>query len=143
MNDHLPPGITPTGTTVVALPGDVDFSNVAEINDHLAAAFGPAVTTVIADLSATTFCDSSGLRELVFAYKLAAASHTELRVVVPAGFVARLLSRTGLDRLLAIYPTLQAAMTPEPLQQAAAQQGVFRSVPRAEEMAARGESTGN
>jgi anti-sigma B factor antagonist len=118
MNDHLPPGTAPIGTAVVALPGDIDYSNAAEINGHLAAAFGPAITTVIADLSATTFCDSSALRELVFAYKLAAASHTELRVVVPAGFVARLLSRTGLDRLLAVYPTLQAAMSSEPVPQA-------------------------
>lgn len=80
--DSGPPA-APIATVVVTLPADLDYASATEINTQLAAAFTPTTRTVIADLSGTAFCDSSGLRELVLARKLANTTHTELRLVIP------------------------------------------------------------
>ena len=70
---------------------------------------------VIADMTGTTFCDSSGLRMLVAARDRAASSGSALRIVVtPDGPVARGLSILGLDRMLPIYPSVWDAMHAHP-----------------------------
>jgi anti-sigma B factor antagonist len=65
---------------------------------------------VIADMTASTFCDSSGARTLVAACGQAAANNIEMRLVVPSGFVLRALQLMGLDRLLPVYLTLDGAL---------------------------------
>ena len=44
------------------------------------------------------------------AYQRATANGTDLRLVVIADVVRRVLSFGGLDRLVSIYPTLEAAV---------------------------------
>lgn len=75
---------------------------------------------VVADLTATTFCDSAGVRHLLLADERARAGQVELRLAVSsAGSVQRVLGLTGVDRVLAVYRTLDAAITggrpPDPL----------------------------
>jgi anti-anti-sigma regulatory factor len=65
---------------------------------------------LIADLAATLSCDYSGTDALARAHQRAVASGTELRIVVTADVVRRVLSLSGLDRLISIYPTLDAAL---------------------------------
>lgn len=96
--------------TVVTLPDEIDVANAERIGEDLQAAFTPGVTVVIADMTATTFCDSLGIRTLVLAHQQAAASGAKLRLVVPSVSVLRLLALLGLDGVLAIYPSLQAAL---------------------------------
>jgi anti-anti-sigma regulatory factor len=48
------------------------------------------------------------------AHQRAAASGAELRLVVPSAYVLRVLAPTGLDRWLAIYPSLPEAMAAQP-----------------------------
>ena len=67
------------------------------------------VTTVIADMTATTFCDSSGARILVAACEQAAADNIEMRLVVPSAFVLRALRLMGLGGL-PVYLTLDGAL---------------------------------
>jgi hypothetical protein len=43
------------------------------------------------------------------AYQRAAASGTQLRLVVAAAIVRRVLTVNGLDRLIPVYPSLEAA----------------------------------
>jgi anti-sigma B factor antagonist len=69
----------------------------------------PGVTIVIADMTSTVFCDSSGISQLVLAHHCAATHHAQLRVAVPHHHVLDVLKVTGVDRLLAIYPSLDAA----------------------------------
>ena len=49
----------------VTLPAEIDFTVADELTDQICAAFAPGVTVVVADLTATTFCDSSGIRHLL------------------------------------------------------------------------------
>ena len=77
-------------------------------------------TVVVADMTATTFCDSSGARILVLAWEQAAVNGIDLRIVVPAAAVRRGFALMGLDGFLPFYPSLSAALTAHPAPASAA-----------------------
>ncbi len=106
---HLP-------AAVIALPAEIDMANAGQVGQQLGAAFAPAVRAVIADMTATRFCDSSGISMLVRAHQQAAANGTELRLVVRSTAVLRALTLVQMDYLLPIYPSLSQALgaAPEP-----------------------------
>ena len=106
-SQHLP-------AVVIALPAEIDMANAGEAGQQLGSALEPGVKTVIADMTATTFCDSSGISMLVRAHKQAAANGTELRLVVPATAVLRSLALASIDQLLPIYPSLSTALAAGP-----------------------------
>ena len=97
---------------MVSLPGEISYYTAPQVHDELLAALEPGVTTVILDLTLTTFFDSAGLAKITVARQLAAAYHIDLRVVVPPSSpLAGFFGSSGLDRVLAIYPTLRGALT--------------------------------
>ena len=63
-------------------PELLDASSAAAVSEQILAAIGNGAAVVIADMSATTSCDRSGVDALIRAYHLAAASEAELRLVV-------------------------------------------------------------
>lgn len=94
---------------IVALPAEIDLTNSASATAGLLDAASTAAI-VIADMTATTFCDSSGTHSLITARSHAAALGSALRfAITPEGSVARMLALLGVDRMLAIYPTVQDA----------------------------------
>jgi anti-sigma B factor antagonist len=95
---------------VVTLPAEIDMANADAAGEQLAAAFAAGVV-VIADMTGTTFCDSTGVRMLVQARQQAMANHTDLRLVVPHAYVRRTLGRMGVGELLSIYLSFQEALT--------------------------------
>ena len=97
---------------VVTLPAEIDLDNAGQIGRQLDAALAPGVATVVADMTATRFCDTSGIRMLVLAHKGAAARHAELRVVIPSADILRVLAIVKVDTVLRIYPSLKDALTP-------------------------------
>jgi anti-sigma B factor antagonist len=102
------------GPVVVMLPAEIDIANGAGVGQQLCAAFAPGVTVVIADMTSTVFCDSSGISQLVLAHHCATAHHAQLRLVVPHDQVLGVLKVTAVDRLLVIYPGLDAALAAGP-----------------------------
>lgn len=106
--DHGTPAVVP-------LPAEIDITNAEEVLDRICAALEPGSATVIADMTATTFCDSSGVRHLLLAHRRASASGTQLRFAVPAASpVRRILAFTGADQVVAVYPTLDEAVSGSP-----------------------------
>ncbi len=99
-----------TAPPVVRLAAEIDVTNSDRVYSDLAAACVPGLAAVIADLTQTTFCDSSGVRALVQVHKLAASQGTELRLVVTGAAVMRTLELSGLIGLLRLYPTIDAAI---------------------------------
>jgi len=99
--------------TVVTLPAEIDVGNAHRLGEDLQAAFAAGVTIVVADMTATAFCDSGGIRALVLAAKRSAASGAELRVV-PSARVLRVMTVMGLDCWLKIYPSLHEALATLP-----------------------------
>ncbi len=103
--------MAPDMPVVVTLPAEIDFMNAEKACDQICAAFQPGVTVVIADLTSTAFCDSAAVRHLLLAHERAGAAEVELRFALSAtGSVQRVLGLSGVDRVLAVYRTLDAAV---------------------------------
>lgn len=95
---------------IVAMPEAIDITNSAQISEQLNLALLRGVALVVADFTPTSFCDSSGVRELALARKRAAGMHVDLRAVVPSAVVLRAFELAGLDGLLPVYASLAAAL---------------------------------
>jgi anti-sigma B factor antagonist len=93
---------------VVTMPAEIDITNAGEIRAALLAAASHDATVLVIDMSGTTFCDSAGVQAIIDARNQAAATHTQLRLVATA--VLRILTLVGIDQLIPIYPTLDAAL---------------------------------
>jgi anti-anti-sigma factor len=88
----------------------MDVSNAAQISEDLLLLINRGATALIADMTATISCDHAGADAVVRAYRRAVVSGTALRLVVGARIVRRVLSLSGIDRLVSIYPSVEAAM---------------------------------
>ena len=111
------------GQAVVTLPEHIGASNAGQVRDALLWVINLGATTLIADMTATVSCDHAGADAVVRAWHRTVSSGTELRLVVTAGSVSRVLGLRGLDRQVSVYPSLDAAAAarlPEALQDAVA-----------------------
>ena len=98
------------GLAVVALPEHIGASNAGQVRELLLSVINRGATTLIADMTVTASCDHAGADAVIRAWQRADASGTELRLVVTATSVSRVLDLRGLDRLISIYPSLEAAL---------------------------------
>jgi anti-sigma B factor antagonist len=106
--------VSPARPVVVTFPHEIDMANADELGELLISALVVGPGTVVADMSATTFCDTSGLRILVKAHKQAVSANAEFRVVVSSIAVLRAMAYTALDTVLRIYPSVEHALALEP-----------------------------
>ena len=95
---------------VVTLPVEIDIANADLIREDLLSILNRGAATLIVDMGGTTFCDSAGVSALVRAHKRAAANGSEMRLVVSAPAVQRILDITGVGRLMDIYPSVAASL---------------------------------
>ena len=86
------------------------MSSSGLIREQLLAIINRGATALIADMTATISCDHSGADAVARASRRAAASGTEVRLVVARPDRPARLAVGGLDRLVSIYPSLEAAM---------------------------------
>ena len=95
---------------VVTLPVEIDVTNAEPIREELLAVLNQGAVLLVADMSKTDFCDSSGVSALVRVFRHAATSATALRLVVITPAVLRVLSITGVDRLVDVFPSVVASL---------------------------------
>ena len=95
---------------VVAFPDHVDVSNVGRLRDRLLSVINRGAVVLIADMTDTVSCDHQAVEAVARACQRAAVSGTQVRLVVTAPVIRRVLSIEGLDRLVSIYPSLEAAV---------------------------------
>jgi sigma-B regulation protein RsbU (phosphoserine phosphatase) len=88
---------------VATMPEEIDAANSASVADQLSAVISRSPDVVTADLTATVFCDSTGIRALARAGDLAAAAGAEMRLAVGDSPVTRMLQLTGLGQLMPLY----------------------------------------
>jgi len=96
--------------TVVALSGELDFSNVDRFVEALSIPFDAEIRHTIMDLTALRFVDSSGLNALVVLQRRCQSRGGDLHLVVSDSRLLRLFQITGLDQVFRLFPTLEAAM---------------------------------
>ena len=110
----MPEDICPVQWTgrqaVVTLPQHIDGSNAGQIREQLLWIINRGAAVLIVDLTETVSCDYSGADALARAQQRAVANGTELRLVVFADVVRRVLRLAGLDRPVAVYPDLDGAL---------------------------------
>ena len=99
-------GAGPRG--VITMPTEIDATNAGQIRQALVSALGHDVAVLVVDMIATTFCDSAGVQAIIAARNEAATTGTHLRLA--ATDALRILTLVGVDQLIPIYPTLEAAL---------------------------------
>ncbi len=95
---------------VVTLPTEIDVTNADMIQEELSSVLNQGAALLIADLSKTSFCDSAGVSALVRTFRRAATSASSMRLVVSTPAVQRVLSITGVDRLVDTFPSVAASL---------------------------------
>jgi anti-sigma B factor antagonist len=100
---------------IVRLPGEIDMANAEDVGEQLRSAFTRGAAVVIADMTSTVFCDSAGARQFVLAHNYADFHNAQMRFVISDRNMLRVLTVTGLGRLLSIYPSLDAALSAGPV----------------------------
>ena len=108
---------------VVTLPEHIGAADSGPIREQLLELLDQDAAVLIADMTGTLSCDHSGADALLRACQRASASGAQLRVAVTAPAVRQVLEASGLDRLVAIYPSVEAAI-------AAGAPGVIPLLPR-------------
>jgi anti-anti-sigma regulatory factor len=99
---------------VVTLPEHIGASNAGQIREELLSVISRGAETVIADMSTTISCDHAGTDAVVRACQRAVISGAKLRLVVATRIAWQMLSLGGLDGLVSIYPSLEAAVAAGP-----------------------------
>ena len=108
----MPDQETCTTPVIVTLPARIDAAAAEHAADYITAAFTPGVSVVVADLTSTGWCDGSAIRNLLKAHRRAAARGRQLRFAIRlSGPLRRITDFADVHPLLAVYPTLQHAMT--------------------------------
>jgi anti-anti-sigma factor len=95
---------------VVTLPVEIDVTNADAVREDLLSVLNQGAVLLVADMSRTTFCDSAGVSALVRTFRRAVASSSGLRLVVCTPAVHRVLSLTGVDRLVDVFPSVAACL---------------------------------
>ena len=96
-----PPGSGP----VLRVSGELDTENAPRLGQCVERELAAAPATLVVDLTATTYLDSRGARELALAGRRATAAGTALRVVCPRENrrLWRVFDLLGLDSAVTIH----------------------------------------
>ncbi|WP_235887472.1 STAS domain-containing protein [Mycolicibacterium arabiense] len=114
MNSAQPRGIELTildvdGARVLDVRGVVDLLSAPAFREHVEAALAEAPRALLIDLTDVDFFASVGLEVLVSAHRSAPPT-TQVAVVADGPATSRPIRITGVDQIVALYPTLQQAV---------------------------------
>src|SRR5260370_41256681 len=101
------------GYAIAALSGELGTASAPALREQLRSLLR-AASQLIIDLSAVEHADASGLAVLVGSGHRARLLGGSLRLAAPSPEVARVLSATGMNQHLDIFPTVRAAITGQP-----------------------------
>jgi anti-sigma B factor antagonist len=99
---------------VVRMPAEIDVTNSASVDSVLAGVAAQHPEVITADMTATVFCDSSGIHALARAHRRATSAGGELRLAVGASPAIRVLQLTGLDQILPVYADVTQSLAAPP-----------------------------
>jgi anti-anti-sigma factor len=94
------------GQLVLQLNGPLTLSNLFDLQDYLRSLEKPS--TLVLDMTNVPYMDSAGLGAVLNYYVSAEKAHRNLVLIAVNDRVGTLLELTKVDKLLTIFPTLQA-----------------------------------
>ena len=97
-------------TAVVTPVGEIDLGRATDLRRELFGAVADGAQIVVVDLATTTFIDSMTLGILLGAGRRLQQRGGELRIACVDPNIRRIFEITLLDRVFAIYPSLEAAL---------------------------------
>ena len=95
---------------LLTLTGEVDLYTAPRFKDDLVALIEDGATDVVVDLSGVTFIDSTALGVIISGVKRLHERDGRLAIVAGSRPVVRILDITGLDKVLTIFETREAAI---------------------------------
>jgi PAS domain S-box-containing protein len=95
---------------IVTFPAHIGVSNASQLSDRLLAVINRGAEVLVGDLAGTLSCDHSAVAAVARACQRAAIGGTRVQLVVTAPAVRRVLAIEEVDRLVPIYPSLEAAL---------------------------------
>lgn len=99
------------GVPIAHVIEDIDAANAALTEQQLADALGPDASTLVVDLSEIRYLDSAGIDMLLrFSDRLDHRRAKLILVIPDTSQLKRLASLVGLPDVIAIHPTLPAAL---------------------------------
>lgn len=98
------PLIASSARAIVVPPVEIDYGTAGRLAGAIADVLASGAQTVVVDYTNVTFCDSSGLRVLVQAAKLARATGGAFVVHNPTRPLLRLAELLGASDLLGLPP---------------------------------------
>jgi len=101
-------------TAMVRLPAEIDLTVADDLREALLSVLNQGALALIADMTLTTFCDSAGITALIRAARRATANGAVMRLAAVAPQVLRVFALVGIDRLIDIYPSVDAALASLP-----------------------------
>ncbi len=97
------------GHGLIEVSGEVDLYTAPRFKDDLIALIDEGVVDIVIDLSRVTFIDSTALGVIIGGVKRLHDVDGRLALVAASRPVVRILNITGLDRVLTIFDTREAA----------------------------------
>lgn len=101
------------GATVLALTGELDLGSIGALRE----AVGHRLTAeahVILDIANLTFCDSTGLGAFVALHRQARSTGARFALAAPRRRIADLFTLSGIDQVISIYGSVEAALSAPP-----------------------------
>ena len=98
------------GKVVVKLSGDVDLEHCPAVRGLLLDGVSHGKDLLV-DLSEVSYLDSSGIASLVEALQIAVKNGTALKLFSASDQAMRVFELARLDKVFAIHPDLDAALT--------------------------------
>jgi anti-sigma B factor antagonist len=98
------------GHVVVALRGELDVATSGAVTNRLLELIAAGEVGLVVDLEKVQFMDSSGVSALVVGHNAARANGAEMLVVCSDRGLLKLFEVSQLDKLLTIYPSVEAAV---------------------------------
>jgi anti-anti-sigma factor len=95
---------------IAVIDGEIDASNAGEIADRLRQLLTNRSTALVVDLTGTSYLDSAGINVL---FDLGTELHNRQQrlhlIVPPTSPIARAIAFTGLDAVVPVHATREAA----------------------------------
>jgi anti-sigma B factor antagonist len=101
------------GFTVLSPHGEIDFATGPRLKESITETLVAGQVHLVVDLLAVDFLESTGLGALIGGRRRAEALNGSLRLVCGQDRLLEVFRITGLDKVFAIYGTVEDAVAPQ------------------------------
>ncbi len=110
VNVTVVPHDIPGQVSLIALAGELDYTNAERFRHDLQEAIGAEPHDLVVDLTDLSFCDSTGIQVFLGVRKLVQARGNGIALANPHHRLKRLFHLTGLSEAFGIRPTVAEAV---------------------------------